>query len=288
MPTIKEYNTKLKLLKNTEKMTRTMKMVSASKLRKAQQRQAQGKFYEDKIIELISRLTSSMENRSHPLLNPHESVQNALILVITSDKGLCGGFNNNINKNVLRWLEENQHRYKNIHLSFCGRRGYMFFKSRTKVSQFYDKITTNPSFSESIKIGQDLERGFLSNLFDEIFINYNVFQSPLVQKSHFEKILPIQTENLSTQSFRTSDYLFEPDRESLLNKLIPRYLYYRIYFALLENAAGEHGARMTAMDNATRNASEFIDRISLLRNRARQAEITTELIEVISGSEALK
>jgi F-type H+-transporting ATPase subunit gamma len=289
MPTIKEYNNKLKSLKNTKKITKTMKMVSASKLRRAQEAQANAKLYAQNLQGMISRIAASVEKTSHPLLKDKVPAQNALILVITSDKGLCGAFNNNANKAVLAWVRENKAKYKKIDLAFCGKRGYMFFRKHFTVKNYYENMIEKPNFNQAIKIGTDLAQWFMNNEYDEVYLDYNQFLSPLSQKTIFEKILPIDAKVLIKEEKMTpGSYEFEPDYDELLSFILPHYLYFKIYFALLENSAGEHGARMTAMENATKNASELIDRNTLLRNRARQAAITTELTEIVAGAEAIK
>lgn len=289
MPSIKEYNVKLKSLKNTRKITKTMKMVSASKLRRAQEAQSSAKFYAQKITGLISRITQSVEASAHPLMTKSKEVSKVLILIITSDKGLCGAFNNNANKRVAAWVEENKKKVKQIDLSFCGKRGFMSFRKRSHVKTHYEGVTNKPKFDDAIKIGNDLMNDYNAKQYDEVYVVYNQFLSPISQKTVFEKILPLDPSALlASEGAKHANYLFEPQRPELVSFLIPKFLYFKIYFALLENSAGEHGARMSAMDNATKNASDLIDRNTLLRNRARQAQITTELTEIVAGAEAQK
>jgi len=288
MATIKEYNNKLKSLKGTQKITRTMKMVSTSKLRKAQHAQANAKVYADKLTALTSRISTSIDAGLHPLLLSKEEVKRVLILIITSDKGLCGAFNHNANKQVSRWIDDNRH-HEQIDICCCGKRGYMFFKKTDHVKKYYEKVTENPKFADATYIGEEIKKAFLNNEYDEVYISYNQFFSPLLQTTVFEKILPIDPHTLIKEKISEPiEYIFEPKAEDLLKFLIPHFLYFKIYFALLENAAGEHGARMTSMENATNNASDLMDRYTLLRNRARQAAITTELTEIVAGAEALK
>ena len=288
MPNVKEYNNRLKSLKNTQKITRTMKMVSASKLKKAQEAQANAKFYARKITELLSRISASVESEYHPLLLKREPSKRALILVYTSDKGLCGAFNHNAHKQVINWLEENRHLYEKVDISCCGRKGYQFFQRREAIKFHYEDVTVSPNFHNAEKIGNDLMNAFLNFEYDEVFLVYNQFLSPLSQKTIFEKVLPIEPEALVLEDKTLSkEYIFEPEAPQMLEYLIPHFLYFKVYFALLENSAGEHGARMSAMDSATKNTSELIDQYTILRNRARQAVITTELTEIVAGAEAL-
>ena len=288
MPSIKEYNDKLYSLRNTSKMTRTMKMVSASKLRRAQEAQRQAVEYDRRLKAFIGRLAASVDTASHPLLQPRPEVHDVLLLVYTSDRGLCGGFNNGIIRRVMGWMDENRHRYRRIALSFCGRRGYGHFREREETEAYYEGITAAPSMAGAVEIGEDVTRQFTQGAYDAVFLAYNVFQSPLSQTPALHQLLPFEsTSFLEGGEPIPQDYLFEPSQQEQLNRLLPRILYFEVYFALLENAAGEHGARMTAMDSATTNAMNLIERYTLLRNRARQAAITTELIEIVAGAEAL-
>jgi F-type H+-transporting ATPase subunit gamma len=285
---IKEYNVKIRSLQSTRKITRTMKMVSASKLRKAHEAQANAKLYARSLTALTSRVAAAVPSASHPLLTPRDRVKQVLILIITSDKGLCGAFNHNANRRVAAWIAENRHHEK-VDLICCGRRGYMFFQKHDIVRRHYDGVTVNPTFADAVTVGREISGLFLSGRYDEVFISYNQFFSPLSQKTLFEKILPIDPGAIiKEKAERTTEYIFEPDTDGLLAVLIPHFLYFKIYFALLENAAGEHGARVTAMDSAAKNASDLIDRYTSFRNRARQAAITTELSEIVAGAEALK
>lgn len=283
---IKDFNVKIRSLTSTRKITKTMKMVSASKLRRAHEAQANAKLYAQNLTALTSRISAAVHTTAHPLLDPRDEVKNILILIITSDKGLCGAFNHNANKMVASWIEENRHHEK-IDLICCGKRGFMFFKKHDIVKNHYENVTVDPQFSNAKKIGKDLCESFQNNEYDEVYLSYNQFFNPLSQKTVFEKILPIDPDVLKNEEAGIpTEYIFEPETKELLDYLIPHFLYFKIYFALLENSAGEHGARMTAMDNATRNASDLIDRYTLFRNRARQDAITTELIEIVAGAEA--
>jgi len=288
MPSIKEYNNKIQSLKNTRKMTKTMKMVSASKLRKAQEAQRNGKPYADQLRELVSRLAASAGAGAHPLLASRPAVKNVLLLVMTSDKGLCGAFNHGVIKFVDRWREEHRGRFENIHMAFCARRGFAYYRKRLPVWKYFEGATARPSFVTSHAIATELIRAFLKHEVDEVYLMYNTFRSALTQKPVAQKILPIEPEEvLGHGAAFSADYIFEPALAELLEGRIARTISFKVYYALLENAAGEHGARMTAMDNATSNADNLIDRYTLLRNRARQSAITTELIEIVSGAEAL-
>lgn len=290
MANIKEYKQKLKSLVNTRKITKTMKMVAASKLRKAYEAQVHAKQYERSLAALVSRVSASVDEELHPLFKAHESDSKVLILVFTSDTGLCGAFNHNVNNQVAAWIMANKGRYTKIDLSFCGRRGHAFFSNRASVKKYYKDVTAHPKFSSARVIGADLAEAFLSGEYDEVYLAYNQFLSPLSQKVQVKRVLPIDPKALNAEKkpIMPAEYIFEPAAPGLLEFLMPHFLYFEIYFALLENSAGEHGARMTSMDSATKNATELISRYTLLRNRARQAQITIELTEITAGAEALK
>lgn len=289
MPSLKEYKAKLASLKNTRKMTKTMKMVAASKLYRTMDAQRKASLYEAKLEEMIGRLAASVDARSHPLLQPHTEVKSAQLILVLSDKGMCGGFNNNLIKHVSRWLHMPAQRVKQFQLSFAGRRGWLFFRNRMPVLTHYENVTAKPTPGDAVRIGKDATRAFLAGETHEVYIAYNHFHNPLSQKPVIRKLLPIEPHVLTTTAQKLNDnFILEPNEADLLSMLLPKTVEFEIYFALLENAAGENGARMTAMDNATNNADNLIDLYTLLRNRARQAAITKELIEIISGAEALK
>jgi len=288
MPSIKEYDNKLKSLKNTSKLTKTMKMVSASKLRRAQDLQRESSEYAALCNKFIARLAASVESADHPLLQAREETDKVLLLVYTSDKGLCAGFNNNLIRMVERWITRHRSTYDQIDLSFCGRRGFNHFRSRESVCKNYEDVTKAPNFADASRINDDICRAYMDGEYDAVYLVYNEFKSALSQTPSIQKILPIESrEFMQGADPIPNDYIFEPGKQELLNHMLPKTIGFKVFYALLENSAGEHGARMTAMDNATSNASNLIDKYTLLRNRARQAAITTELTEIVAGAEAL-
>lgn len=289
MPSLKEYKAKLSSLANTRKMTKTMKMVAASKLYRTMDAQRKALHYAEKLTEMLSRLAASVDHRAHPLLQQRADAKSSLVLVVMSDKGMCGGFNNNLIKHLLRWMAMPQQHEKQIRLSFAGRRGWLFFRQRCTVQAHYEGVTQRPNPSDALRIGQDLRDAFTTGAVDEVFLAYNHFNNPLSQRPVIRKLLPIEPDAIAVGAHRVhEDYLLEPEQKDLLALLLPKIIDFEVYFALLENAAGENGARMTAMENATNNATKMIRTYTLLRNRARQASITKELIEIVSGAEALK
>ncbi len=291
MASIKEYNRKITSLKNTVKITRTMKMVSASKLRRAQEAETRAQAYAHEVNNLIFRIAESVEQEMHPLLMPRKQVQKVLLLVFSSDKGLCGGFNNNLIKFVGKKTKELGEAGKEVRLAFCGRRGHLAFTKHTPAFKNYPGVTAAPHSRDASEISEEMIAAFSSGQFDEVHTIYNHFVSPLSQVPQMDQLIPLPMTTLEdhdqVETIKVDDFIAEPPLPKLLSRLIPRLVVFKIYYALLENAAGEHGARMTAMDSATTNASTMIDEYTLLRNRARQAAITTELIEIISGAEAL-
>ncbi len=291
MASIKEYNRKLSSLKNTVKITKTMKMVSASKLRRAQETEGRAKDYAHQVNNLIYRIAGSVDQEMHPLLTPRAQVRRVLLLVFSSDKGLCGGFNNNLIKFVRNKRTELEAAGKEVALAFCGRRGYLYFANRATVHKNFPDVTAAPNSRNASEIADDLIAAFSDGQFDEVHMLYNHFVSPLSQVPQIDQLLPLPLVTLKdhdpVEAIKEDDFIAEPPLEELLPRLVPMLVVFKVFYALLENSAGEHGARMTAMDNATTNAGKMIDEYTLLRNRARQAAITTELIEIISGAEAL-
>lgn len=285
---IKEFNKKIGSLKNTRKMTKTMKMVSASKFKRAYKAQSNAQVYAERLTDLMRRLASS--GGSHPLMKARAAVKNVLVVIFTSDKGLCGGFNNNLIRAVARFTRENKQKFSKMDYAFCGRRGYMAFRRLENAKKYYENITVKPVFSDAAAVVKDLTDAFLKGEYDEIYLAYNRFNSPMSQVPVIEPLLPLKAEAVqgAAASAPKGDYMYEPTQQELFHFLIPKFLSFKIFYTLLENAAGEHGARMSAMDKASQNTSDLIDKYILLRNRARQASITTELIEIISGAEALK
>jgi F-type H+-transporting ATPase subunit gamma len=285
---IKEFNKKIVSLKNTRKMTKTMKMVSASKFKRAHKAQTSALDYANKLSGLMARLSGG--SNDHELMKPKKKVQNALIIVFTSDKGLCGGFNNNLIRKVRSWVATNPQKLVKIESSFCGRRGYMSLRRTANLKKYYENVTVKPNFTDALTIANDVTAGFIKGEYDEVYLAFNRFDGPLSQVPVIEKLLPLDPASLNKPGVKvpSADYEYEPTQDELFAFLVPKFLNFKIYFTLLENAAGEHGARMSAMDKASQNTSDLIDRYTLLRNRARQAAITTELIEIISGAEALK
>ncbi len=287
MPNLQDIKRRIRSVKNTQQITKAMKLVAASKLRKAQEAISNQRPYALKMIEVINHLAARCNQDLHPLLdNRHE--QRVIMVVISSDKGLCGGFNASILKSTIQVIEK----YEGKELEFIavGKKGRDFLSNRNKkILKEYVNWTKDFNFQDAAEIGKFLSEAYESNATDKVYVIYNEFKSVIQQKVTVEQVLPIVPEVLDLKENEFAvDYIYEPDEETILDDLLKRYMNVNIYRACLESIASEHGARMTAMDNATRNAKEMISDLTLFYNRTRQAHITKELIEVVNGSEALK
>ncbi|MEI8120783.1 MAG: ATP synthase F1 subunit gamma [bacterium] len=290
MPTLKEFNVKLTRLRSTRKLTKTMKLVSVNKLRRAQEAEKRVGLIADRLSGVLGKLGASVAAGEHILLTPRKTVKSVLVLVITSDRGLCGGFNNNLIKAVSPWVRGQEANHRSVLMSFAGRRGYSFFKSRATVDRYYEDVMGKPDYASAHRIGRSLLSAFTGKRVDEVYLAYNVTQGTLSQKPSIERILPMDVEHLAGAGGGkpAAGWLLEPSTEELLNNLLPRIVSLKVYTALLNSSAGEHSARMKAMEQASSNADSLIRQITLDRNRARQAAITTELTEIVAGAESLK
>lgn len=296
MPTAKEYNKKLLQLRNTRKLTKTMKMVSANKLRKAQEAQRHVRRFAERMEALLARVGARAGANGSPLAAARKTVGEVLLLLVTSDKGLCGGFNNNLTRKVTAWIAEQEAAGRRVSLSFHGRRGFLSFRRRPRVQKYYEGASALPTFRQARRIAADLQAAFLGGRYDEVHLAYNAFVSPMTQTPRIERLLPADPARLAPpapgkavpSASPPDEPLFAPGRAAVAAALLPRWVNLRFHGALLESAAGEHGARMTAMDNSTNNADSLIESYALRRNRARQAAITRELTEIVAGAEALK
>lgn len=293
MPTIKELRLRIKSLQNTSKITSAMKMVSASRLRKAQDAFNRTKPYAQKIQELLDQVTASFQDLDHPLMKVRAG-KRARYYVVASDRGLCGSFNNNLLKFFTRSLDKS----KDLQSVGLGRRARDFITrnalARVKAAE---SLTNAPTFASATEIAQGAIRDFISGEIDQVFLIYNRYNSALSQTPHMVQVLPFprkaeakgagKKDNSRGQGYRL-DYIVEPSPAEVFNELLPQLVTMQFYRSLLENAVGEHTARMTAMDSATKNTKDLIGSLTLKMNRARQAAITKELIEIVSGAEALE
>jgi len=284
MPNLRDVKQRIRSVKNTEQMTKAMKLVSASKLRKAQAAIQTARPYAHKMRDVMNHLVARCNKDLHPLLD-NRTGNRVLLVVITADRGLCGAFNSNIVKMTQELIKENTDR--EISLFIAGKKGLDFFQNRPyKIQDKYLGWTKDFEYLKAVEIGDMLAQLFIENKTDRIYMVYNEFKSIMLQEVIREQLLPIVSEEAGDDQL--TDYIFEPDEETILEDLLKRYMTTQIYRAFLESSASEHGARMTAMDSASRNAKEMIGKLTLFYNRTRQAHITKELIEIVNGAEALK
>ena len=287
MANLKEIKRRIQSVKNTQQITKAMKLVAASKLRKAQEAILDARPYAIKMMDVINHLAARCNSDLHPLLDYREG-KRTLLLIITSDKGLCGGFNGSIIRKTAQYLKDNDQDENS--LIVAGKKGNDIFCNRP-VTIVEDLVgwTKDFDYLKGQAIGENLANMFMENKIDKVLVIYNEFKSVMQQEVIVEQLLPVVPEKMEQHKDSVAvDYIYEPDEETILNGLLKRYIAVEVYRAFLESSASEHGARMTAMDSASRNAGEMIDGLTLTYNKARQAYITKELIEIVNGAEALK
>jgi F-type H+-transporting ATPase subunit gamma len=286
MASLKSIRKRITSVKNTRQITKAMKMVAAAKLRRAQESVLAARPYAEKLEEMLIRLSSSGGAGDHPLA-PKEKAAKALLIVISSDRGLCGGFNATICKSAEAFIRENSSRFAEINLLTIGRKGFEYLRKRATVRKNYSNILSTMSYQEASLIGQELIEGYLADEYDVVYLLYNSFKSVMSQDITLKQLLPIEPPQGPEEDFHP-EAIYEPSKEELLAELFPKNVEVQLFHAMLESIASEHGARMTAMDSATKNATDMIAKLTLQYNRARQAVITTELMEIISGAESIK
>jgi F-type H+-transporting ATPase subunit gamma len=289
MAGLKEIKRRISGAKNTRKITRAMKMISAARLRKAQQRITELRPYAQKTIELLTSVASRVnpEDDVNPLLRRREE-NKVLLVVITSDRGLAGAFNASINKRAFAMWKQLEKEGKQVSFAIIGRKGGDFFRRRgAKIDKVFSGMFENITSTKSGEIGRYIVGRYLEEDLDAAYIVYNEFKSAIAQIVTVQRVLPVELPEVKDEAAQT-DYIYEPNQKALLERLLPMYMEVTSFRALLDSVASEHGARMTAMDNAMNNASDVIASLTLKYNRARQAAITKELMEIIGGAEALK
>ena len=288
MPSLKDIKKRIGSVKNTRQITKAMKMVSAAKLRRAQDNIIAARPYASKMEEVLKSLAVNVEGDAHPLLEVREA-KKLLLIVLSSDRGLCGGFNANLCKAAERYIRGNKDQYESIAITTLGRKGYEYLKNRFPVEKNYPNLISKPNYQTAALLAQEVIEGYLEGEYDQVVILFNAFKTVMSQDITFQQLLPV----VPPQSEETVDeagveYIFEPSIQELLAEILPKNIEVQIFKAMLESVASEHGARMTAMDSASKNASEMIGKLTLQYNRARQAAITKELMEIISGAESIK
>jgi F-type H+-transporting ATPase subunit gamma len=280
MPALIDIRRRIRSVKSTQQITKAMKMVSAAKLRRAQEAMFAARPYARKMGEVLQSLASRAP-AGHPLLEERGN-DRILGVVVTSDKGLCGGFNANILRMVQNFVKENATR--EVSLAVVGRKARDFFRRRhMKIHAEHVGVFTSLQYATAQKIAQELIRVFTAGETDEVWLVYNEFKSVIQQRIVAKRLLPVERTTVDARE-PALDYLYEPGPHAIFEGILPKYVEIQVWQALLESAAAEHGARMAAMDAATNNAADMIDRLTLYMNKVRQAAITKEIIEVVSGA----
>jgi F-type H+-transporting ATPase subunit gamma len=294
MATLREIRRRITGVKNTQKITKAMKMVAAAKLRRAQEAIIATRPYARKLSELLRHLLHQVDPSLNPLLSARE-VKRALLVVVTADRGLCGAFNSNIIKAAVHHLRTTYDEMLDegwVQLITVGKKGYDYFSKREyELYARHTGIFQNLDFGQARGIVQELTEGYLKGDFDKVEVIYNEFKSVVQQRIVIEQVLPISPEEVKEEAHPPHsqvEYIYEPSKVEIINALIPKHLNFQMWRVLLESNAAEQGARMSAMDNATENAKELIRDLTLQFNNARQASITKELLEIVSGAEALR
>ena len=283
MANLKEIRNRIASIGSTMQITSAMKMVSAAKLKKAQDAIIQMRPYANKLTELLQNLSSNTDTVESPYLIKRE-VKNVLIVAITSNRGLCGGFNSNVIKETIR-ISKTDYADKNVMLFTVGKKGNDFLKKQFKVLSNHNEVYDQLTFANVSLISESLMNLYASAQFDKIIIVYNQFKNAATQLLQAEQFLPIVPK--ATQGNTAVNYIFEPNQADIVAELIPKSLKIQLYKAIRDSFASEHGARMTAMHKATDNATELRDALKLSYNKARQASITNEILEIVGGAEAL-
>jgi F-type H+-transporting ATPase subunit gamma len=298
MANLQDLRRRVRSVRNMQKITKAMKMVAAARLRRAQERVVAARPYANTMTRVLGRLAARSGDFHHPLLDARGD-QHIVLALVTADKGLCGGFNTNLNKAAQQFIRE--HPDQQVEMVAIGRKGRDFFRHRpVNILREYINVTARTiDHEDAAAIARDLMDMYTAegSTIDKVYLIYNEFKSVLSQRVNVRQLLPIGTEELGAEPAQTSasgegepliDYIYEQPPAQIFASLLPRYVETQVFYALLESIASEHGARMTAMDSASKNAGEVIETLTLNMNRVRQASITREIIEVVSGARALE
>ena len=297
MPSLKDIKTQINSVGSTKKITSAMKMVAASKLRRSQEKAEAARPYSSCLEEMLTSLASSALSGEGiiKLLTGTGKDDNYLVVPVSADRGLCGGFNSSINKETFKLMKSLQDQNKKVQLLTIGKKSRDFFNRIMKekiIENFVDTNVSGTGYEAALKISNKLQELYFEGTFDKCILIYNKFKSVISQEVTQQQLIPLNVSSKSEDKNENeitdnSIYIYEPDEETILQDLLPKNVSIQIFKVLLESDAGEQGARMAAMDNATRNAGEMIDSLTLKYNRTRQASITKELIEIISGAESI-
>lgn len=291
MATLRDIQKRIKAVQNTQKITKAMKMVAAAKLRKVQTRMLDLRPYANKMQDVLNHLARGADRESHPLLafRPRKTVE---IVVFTSDRGLCGAFNTNILKAAQRTIDKHKSDGFEVSISTVGKKSRDYFKRKNiPVRNSWTGISGNVRFSNAEELANDIKETYINETIDEVVIVYNAFKSMVAQKVTESRLLPLSPEEAGGEEAdaeSSTDFIYEPSMEAIFDRLIPRNVDIQFYRALLESSAAEEAARMSAMENATQSCDEMVSKLTLQFNKARQASITAELMDIVGGVEALK
>ena len=288
MASLRQISNKISSVKGTRRIMSAMKLIAAVKLQKAQSLLTSFRPYSDSYLDIAKGLAKNSDESLHPLLRDPELRKNLHIVFLTSDRGLCGSFNSSLIRKIETFIKTQTDDYENTSISFIGRKGRDHFKkNKIDIKTSHIGISERNYEDYTKTIASEIATDFIEGNSDEVLLVYNYFQSALTQEMRLERLLPIEREKDDIQE-KSGEYIFEPNKNEVLKYVLSNYIEVRVERALLESITSEHGSRMTAMDNATRNADSVIRSLTLLFNKTRQASITTELMDIVNGTEALR
>jgi F-type H+-transporting ATPase subunit gamma len=291
MATLRDIKRKIDAVKKTQQITRAMNMVAASKLRTTQQQLDQFVPYATQLTEIMNRVAAGVEPEGFPLLMAHEEVVKVELISLTADRGLCGAFNTNLIAAADKFIQGKEQEGLEVSLTQLGRKGRDYFRRRKRpLRVFHEGMLNNPNYGDASALGQEVIDLFLTHEVDEVYVCYSEFINMVTQRPVVKKLLPIAPEAMEEeeQEQELLEYIFEPSRAGVLNDLLPNYIKLQLLEVFFQTAVSEHAARMTAMDNAVNNCKEMVRDLTLVYNKARQAAITAELMDIVGGVEALK
>jgi len=285
MPSTIDLRRRIRSVKNTQQITKAMKMVAAAKLRRAQERMMAARPYSAALREVLASVSTRVDVGKHPLLQEREQENKVLLIVVTADRGLAGAFNTNVLRAAQNVMTEKN--WQEVHLVTIGRKAYDYFKRRPTPIRRHLQLMQALALDSVREIAEAASNDFITGEFDAVYVLYNEFKTIIAQRVTVERLLPLNRAWAASPSGdSTIEYLYEPGPEQILNDLLPKHIEFQLYRVLLESAAAEQGARMTAMESATKNAADMISHLTLTFNRIRQAAITKEIIEIVSGAAA--
>jgi len=289
MATLRDIRRKISAVKKTQQITKAMNMVAAAKLRGAQQRMENFRPYAEAFSLMLGNLASGVEPEIHPFFQKAPEVNKVGLVLMTADRGLCGSFNVNLITAAYKFIQQKAAEDIQVALTCVGRKGRDFYRRRKyDIERFFVDVWNKFDFTNAIEAGRDVMSDFMSGEVQEVYLVYSQFINVAIQRPIMVKLLPIEPEAAAEEAGPTGEYIFEPPVAEFLEYLLPKYLNTVLYHGFLENSASEHAARMTAMDNASNNCKEMITNLTLIMNKARQAAITKELMDIVGGAEALK